>query len=64
MIDAAFLLHPTQIGGCQAVIFRRVLACGLKAMLRDGGAHLLALTGIRPILRVTLCRECRDQGYD
>ena len=25
IIDAAFLLDPTQIGGCQAVIFRRVL---------------------------------------
>jgi hypothetical protein len=64
IIDAAFLLDPTHISGCQAVIFRCVFPCGLKAMLRDGGTHLLALTGIRAILRVTLCREQRDEGYD
>jgi hypothetical protein len=33
-------------------------------MLRDGGTHLFALTGVRPTLRVTLCRQHREHGYD
>jgi hypothetical protein len=63
-IDAAFLLNPAQISESQAVIFLGVLTCGLQAMLRDGGAHLLALTGVWTILRETLCRQHRDQGND
>src|SRR3569832_2901328 len=64
MIDAALLLNPAQVGVCQAVVFHGVLASGLQAVLCDGGAHLLALTGVRPILREALCRQRPDQDCD
>jgi hypothetical protein len=64
IIDAALLLDPTDISEAQAVIFHGVFTCGLKAMLRDGCTHLFALTSVWPTMRVTLCRQQRDHGYD
>jgi hypothetical protein len=64
IIDAAVLLDPTEISEGQAVVFHGVFACGLQAMLRDGCTHLFALTSVWPTLRVTLCRQQRDHGYD
>jgi len=44
MTNAAALLDRAQIDLGQAVIFPRVFARGLQAVLRDGGTHLIALT--------------------
>ena len=54
--NAAALLNRPQIDSGQAVIFRRVFACGLQTVLHDGRTDLLALTGRWPALRVTLDR--------
>jgi hypothetical protein len=45
-------------------MFRSVFACGQQAILRDGGTHLLALTGVWSALRVGWWREHCDQAYD
>ena len=66
LTDAALLLDIAHIGGAQAVIRHGVLACGLLAILLDGGTHLFALTGIWPAhaLRVALDREQREPSCD
>jgi hypothetical protein len=55
--NAAGLLDPAQISLAQTVVLGRMFACGLEAMLRDGSANLIALTGRRRALRVALGRQ-------
>jgi hypothetical protein len=54
--NAAALLDVAQVGGGQAIILGRVLACGLQTVLRNGLTNLITLTRVWPTLRVTLDR--------
>jgi hypothetical protein len=56
MANAAGLLDRAQISASQTVMLDRVFACSLQAMLREGSAHLIALTGCWCALRVALGR--------
>jgi len=46
LTNTAALLDVAHIGDAEAVIRYGMLACGLQAILLDGGTHLLALARI------------------
>ena len=64
--NAAALLDIAHIGDAEAVIRYGMLACGLQAILLDGGTHLLALTRVwrRLHLRVAFDRQQQKHSCD